>query len=76
MGFTLALGEADRNAFTQMLVLVNTALGVGAITQETPQTIADIDGVTHTVTTEQFIMLMLGYGQHYMELWSTYKADS
>ena len=73
MGFKLALADADRNAFTQMLVLVNTALSVGVITQATPQTIADIDGVPHTVTTLIFIGLMLQYGAYYKGLWDIYK---
>jgi hypothetical protein len=72
-GFKLALGDADRNAFTQMLVLVTTAMGIGVITQDTPQTIADVDGKPHAITTTEFIGLMLRYGQHYKVLWDSYK---
>ncbi len=69
LGFKLAIGDADRNAFTQMLVLINTAKEKGVITDESPQTIADIEGKTHTVSTAQFTSLMLAYGSYYKTLW-------
>lgn len=69
LGFTLALHDADRSAFTQMLVLVNTAKEKGLITDATPQTIADIDGQPRTLTTGEFTRLMLAYGSYYKGLW-------
>jgi hypothetical protein len=74
LGFKLALGEADRNAFTQMLVLVTTALEKGVITKESPQVISDLDGQPHTLTTDQFTSLMLAYGAYYKHLWDRFKA--
>ena len=76
MGFRLGLRDADRNAFTQMLVLVNTAKEKGIITDATPQTIADMDGKAHTVTTGQFTSLMLAYGAHYKALWNALKEGN
>ena len=76
MGFRLGLRDADRNAFTQMLVLVNTAKEKGIITDATPQVIADMDGKAHTVTTGQFTSLMLAYGAHYKALWDALKEGN
>lgn len=73
LGFTLALGDADRSAFTQMLVLVTTAKEEGLITDDTPQTIADIDGKPHTLSTGEFTRLMLAYGAYYKGLWDQLK---
>jgi hypothetical protein len=76
MGFKLAIGDADRNAFTQMLVLVNTAKEKGVINDTTAQTIADIEGKPHTVTTAQFTGLMLAYGAYYKGLWDRLKTGN
>jgi hypothetical protein len=76
MGFKLAIGDADRNAFTQMLVLVNTAKEKGVINDTTPQTVADIEGKPHTVTTAQFTGLMLAYGAYYKGIWDKLKTGN
>lgn len=57
-----------------MLVLVNTALEKGVISDTTPQTLADIEGASQTITTAQFTSLMLAYGAHYKHLWDVLKA--
>lgn len=73
LGYSLALGESDRNAFSQMLLLISVAHSAGALDLADPQVIADKDGVPHEVTGEQFIGLMLAYGQHFKSLWNELK---
>lgn len=73
-GFTLAIKDADRAAFTSLLVLVQEAQIQGVITDETPQSISDKDGVRHEVTTLRFRQIMLGYGQHFKTLWDNFQA--
>ena len=68
-GFTLALGDNDRSQFTQMLTLVQEALSLGLITNETPQTIADKDGGKHTVSTLRLRQILVLYGLHYKGIW-------
>jgi hypothetical protein len=68
--FTLGLQESDRNAFSQMLVLVKEALDLNMINDDTPQTIADISGNKHTISTLRFRQLMVEYGLYYKNLWN------
>ncbi len=67
--FILKLDFTDRSAFTSMLLLVKEALSLGLITDATPQTIEDKDGVIHTVTTLRFRQIMVQYGFYYKSLW-------
>lgn len=68
-GFVLALSDADRSAFSQMLSLVKEALDLGLITNETPQIISDKDGQKHEITTLRFRQIMVQYGFYYKSLW-------
>lgn len=68
-GFVLGLTDSDRNAFTQMLALVKEALDLNLINNDTIQTIADINGVKHSVTTLRFRQIMVEYGFYYKNLW-------
>lgn len=68
--FTLGLQESDRNAFSQMLVLVKEALDLNMINDSTPQTIADTSGNKHTISTLRFRQLMVEYGFYYKNLWN------
>lgn len=68
-GFTLGLEDSDRNAFTQMLTLVQEAKALGLIDDTTPQTITDNTGTKQTVTTLRFRQIMVGYGFYYKTLW-------
>ena len=68
-GFTLALGDSDRSQFTQMLTLVQEALSLGLIDNDTPQTIADKDGGKHTVSTLRLRQILVLYGLHYKGIW-------
>ena len=68
-GFTLALGDSDRSQFTQMLTLVQEALSLGLIDNDTPQIIADKDGGKHTVSTLRLRQILVLYGLHYKGIW-------
>ena len=70
---TLAISESDRSAFSQMLTLVQEAISLGMITNDTPQTIADKSGTLHTVSTLRFRQIMVMYGMYYKQLWDQYK---
>lgn len=68
--FILGLSEYDRTAFTQMTVLIREAITFHLITLETPQVIKDINGVSHTLTTERYLNMIIAYGLRYKELWN------
>lgn len=68
--FIIGFGEADRTAFTQMTVLIREAITFHLITLETPQVIKDINGVSHTLTTERYLNMIIAYGLRYKELWN------
>lgn len=70
--FTLGLQDTDRTAFTQMLSLVQEALALNIIDNNTPQIIADTEGIKHTVTTLRFRQIMVEYGMYYKSLWNQY----
>jgi hypothetical protein len=70
-GYSLALGEADRNAFTQLLVLLREA---GA-PDDMQVSIADTNGHLHSVSVAQLRPMLVGYGLYYNQLWANYKAS-
>lgn len=70
--FILALGQNDRNAFAQMLTLVQEGLSLALIDNDTPQIIADKNGLKHTITTLRFRQIMVAYGTYYKSLWDEY----
>jgi hypothetical protein len=73
LGFNLGVQESDRSQFTQMLVLINSAQMAGFIDDSSIQTIADIDGELHDITTGQFKEIILGYGIYCKDLWDEMK---
>ena len=68
-GFVLGLGDIDRSLFTQMISLIREALDLGLITNDTLQTITDIDNKEMTLSTLRFRQIMVGYGMYYKGLW-------
>lgn len=68
-GFTLAMADSDRAQFTQLLTLIQEALSLGLITNDTPQTIADKAREKHTITTLRLRQILVGYGLHYKTIW-------
>ena len=69
-GFTLALQESDQNAFTRLLTLFSVA----GVSDTTETSIADKDGVLHTVTYGRLKEILTGYGVYYQQLWAATKA--
>lgn len=67
--FVLGLQEPDRSAFSQMLALVKEALDLGLISNDTPQTIKDINGQPQQLSTLRFRQIMVAYGFYYKQLW-------
>ena len=67
--FVLGYEEQDRSAFTQMTVLIREALNRNLIDNNTPQTIKDINGTMHTVITDRYLDIIIGYGLYYKQLW-------
>ncbi len=65
----LGLREADRMVFSQMLTLVKEALDLGLITNETLQTISDINGQKIQLTTLRLRQVMVAYGFYFKGLW-------
>ena len=74
LGYRLAMGDDVRNNLAQLTLLVVVAKQNGLIDDKTPQNITDLGGDVRTVTTAQFIRLMLGYGANYKRLWDALKS--
>lgn len=70
-GFVLAMDDEARVAWNQMLSLVREALDLTLITDQSPQTLKDMSGVMHTVTTLRFRQIMVGLGNAYKTAWDT-----
>jgi hypothetical protein len=68
-GFTLALNDTDRIAFSQLLVLVKEALELGLISNDSPQIISDKNGQKHEISTLRFRQIMVAYGFYYKSIW-------
>lgn len=70
-GFFLRTDDASRNAFSQMTTLIQEAMSLGFIDNNTPQTIADSQNRKQTLTTLRFRQIMVGYGMFYKNLWDS-----
>lgn len=68
--FVLDLSPDARNQFTAQTVLLGLADYTGSVT------IADINGVLHSVSYNEYKTLMLGYGQYYQNIWAASKINS
>lgn len=68
----IAANEATRNLVTGQMVMVTTALNVGAITASTPQDIWDVHGAKHTLPTADLIALILRYGAAWSAMYSEF----
>ena len=75
-GITLAAGDKDRSLFSQMLVLLREAEDLLSdesariAFRASPQTIADAQGGTHTMTVTELRGLLVAYGAAYQALWT------
>lgn len=68
-GFFLRTDDVSRNAFSQMTTLIQEAMSLGFIDNDTPQTIADSQNRKQNLTTLRFRQIMVGYGMYYKGLW-------
>ncbi len=75
-GIRLAASERDRSLFAQGLVLLREAEDMlpdeeaKAAFRASHQTIADADGVTHTMSVTDLRSLLVAYGSAYQALWT------
>ena len=67
--FSLSTDSVSRNAFAQMTTLIQEALSLNLIDNNTMQTITDSQNKVHTLTTLRFRQIMVGYGTYYKSLW-------
>lgn len=71
-GIEIAASENVRNILTGQLVMVTTAINVGAITASTPQDIWDHHGVKHTMPASDLIGLILRHGQAWAAMFAEF----
>jgi hypothetical protein len=69
---TLRCEESDRNAFSQLLVMLAEAERLGQLTTTIP--ITDYAGQIHMLSVPDLRLLLLAYGNAYQSLW-TQKAQ-
>jgi hypothetical protein len=70
----LDLRDDARIQFVSMAIMMFVGLNAGSINNNTPQTIRDRYGMPCTLTTQQLLQILLGYGSYYIALWQTYKS--
>ena len=74
-GIRLASAGKDRSIFSQMLVLLREAEDMQpdeaskTAFRQSPQTIVDADGQSHTMTVTDVRALLVLYGSAYRDLW-------
>lgn len=68
-GFFLSTDDVSKNAFSQMITLIQEAMSLGFIDNNTPQTITDNQSRKQTLTTLRFRQIMVGYGMYCKSLW-------
>lgn len=68
-GFTLAMGDNDRKAWAELLVMVNEGKALAQMTDLSEITIRDINNVSHTVTVLRYRQIIFGLGAYYKSLW-------
>jgi hypothetical protein len=79
-GIRLAASEKDRSLFSQGLVLLREAEDLlpdeptKAAFRASPQTIADAQGNTHTMSVTDLRALLVAYGAAYQALWTAAAA--
>jgi hypothetical protein len=71
-GISIRASEEVRNILTGQLVMVTTAISVGAMTPATPQDIWDANGVKHTMPASDLIGLILRHGQAWAAMFAEF----
>jgi hypothetical protein len=73
-GWCLAMDDADRANWSQLLVLVREAEGLGGITGESPVQFLDITGTPRQLPLTRFREVIVGLGQAYQTAFFTRAA--
>jgi hypothetical protein len=71
-GIEISASENVRNILTGQLVMVTTAISVGAITTSTMQDIWDVHGVKHSMPASELIGLILRHGQAWAAMFAEF----
>lgn len=71
-GFSLSTDDVSKNAFSQMTTLIQEALALGFIDDNTLQTITDSQNRLQTLTTLRFRQIIVGYGMYCKQLWDSH----
>lgn len=71
-GIVLKTTEYAQQKFTSAVALARLALVTGVITNDTPQTFWDAANQSHTLSTADFLSLMLRYGVFCQTLFNDY----
>ena len=66
-GLTLRCEESDRNAFSQLLVMLAEAERLGQLPPQVPA--ADRTNTVHTMPVADLRALLVGYGAAYQAMW-------
>jgi hypothetical protein len=67
---TLKMDDSARQAWSQLLVLVNESIALGQMTESSPVTILDINNAPHTYTVAELKPILTGLGMYYYQLWT------
>lgn len=70
-GFCLAMGDADRANWSQLLVLLREAEGLGAVDGSSLVDFLDITGTARQATLTRFRQIIVGLGQAYQTAFFT-----
>ena len=73
-GFCLAMGDADRANWSQLLVLLREAEGLGAVDGSSLVDFLDITGTAQQATLTRFRQIIVGLGQAYQTAFFTRSA--
>lgn len=71
-GLKLKMTDRARSHFTSQVTLVQVALSAGIINTSTPQHLWDFNDAEQTLSTADFLALMLRYGVAWQTMFATY----
>lgn len=67
--YTLRCAESDRNAFAQLLIMLNEAERVNSLPSTVP--IIDASDTVHNLSVANARLLLVSYGLNYQNMWTT-----
>lgn len=66
----LKMDDSARQAWSQLLVLINESIALGQMTESSPVTILDINNAPYTYTVAELKPILTGLGMYYYQLWT------